>query len=198
MKNTSLFTIVAALVLTVIQAAAQSALNGTKLNLASIDLTGASSLHRLTLTVATNSTAISAAGTRYDTASGEVSFNPAEGTAVASLAGSGFGVSVCTTNTSVFSKTLRNPRTRTNVVVTLTNTTVTTLAPFGIFLDDASQIKGSLTSASCTRQDAYLSWSGTPVFTTRSGGDGRAKLDGAIAYGEKTGNFSAGSESDSR
>ena len=191
----SLHLAVVAFVLTVASAAAQSSLNGAKLNIASIDLAGASSLHRLVTAVDTNN-AITASGTRYDTASGEVSFSPAEGTAVASLDGSGFGVPVSTTNTITINKVLRNPRTRTNVTVTLTNTAVTTVAPFGIFLDDGSQIKGSLTSVSCLRQEARLSSAGIPIFTTRPGGESRTKLDGVIALGEKTGNFSGGNESE--
>lgn len=176
-------------------ASSPTGLNGAKLDVTSIDLAGASSLHRLTILVDTNN-AVSAAGVRYDTAAGQVSFDPAEGTPVVSLPESGFGTPVSTTNVYTFNKTLRDPRTRTNVVVTLTNTCVTTLAPFGIFLDDSSQLKGSMTMVSCTKQEARISSSGTPTFTVRSSEQKYSTPAGAIAFGEKTGNFGGDSDDD--
>jgi len=183
----------AVIALTTFGAWAQTNLNGTRLNILSIDLSGASSLHRLTLAVNSNNV-ISATGTRLDTAPGEVSFDPAQGAPVTSMEGSSLGNAFSTTNITTTNKTLRDWRNRTNVVVTLSNTIITTVTPFGIFLDDASQIKGAVTSIACTRQEAKLSSSGSPIITTRSTGGKVSSLDGAIANGEKTGNFSDGED----
>jgi hypothetical protein len=194
MKLTPHF-VAAAFVLTIASTYAQKSLDGTKLDITSIDLSGASSLHRLSVAVDSNNT-VSATGVRYDTAPAQISYDPVAGTAVASLPGSGFGTPISTTNIHTFNKSLRDPRTRTNVVVTLTNTYVTTLLPFGIFLDDSSHIKGSLTAESWIKQDARISFSGTPIFTTRSGGQKSSEPVGAIAFGEKTGNFGGESDDD--
>lgn len=177
-------------------AASAQSLNGAKLAITSIDLTGASSLHKLSVAVDTNN-AITATGTRYDIAAGEVSFNPAEGTAVTALAGSATGAALSTTNATTVSRVFRNPRTRANQTVTLTNTVVTTMTPFGIQLDDASQIKGTVTTVSSTFQDARISLAGAVLFSTCQG-QSRSKLDGAIAFEEKTGNFSSGAEPEHR
>lgn len=187
----TLLQIGAVLALTALTATAQS-LNGSKLGITSIDLSGASSLHKLSLSVDTNN-AITATGTRYDIAAGEVSFNPAEGTAVTSLEGSAVGAAISTTNSTTSDRILRNPRTRATQTVTVTNTVVTTITPFGIVLDDASQIKGSTTSVSATCQDARISPTGTVVYMTRQG-DTRYKTEGAIAFEEKSGNFSVSGE----